>query len=424
MPIIDDILSGLQIQIDALWYNLLLSLAGLGWSLLRALIMMGYTLELVNDWLVSSAFAPLIAATNASLQIAVTAAFAVALIVLGITYLLAAFARMRVVEPKSAIGWYLAALLFFSLGPSLYQGMADFRRTVGGALYASTLTGLQSATGTAFTSLSGVSTTDLPLLGLCDNMGSYLPTWNYTLDGIDVALAYLRADGIDIMGYPSTPRDPYCQPHTPDPSTGLWTAGNIPWEWQRPGSYFDLMTSGQIYPILTAAERADSIAMASAAQSRLLTATPLVLFGVVEQLVALLLTVAQGMTFLSFGAAVLFAFFKKTEIIARSVVDLWIELVVMTLVLALIQALVVAFFLVGTAGGNGVVTLGVGLICLIFEVIALWTGVRAVWSSINRLFVAFGQATGGAVVSPSGAAALAVSSAGAVATGGASLAAG
>ena len=31
------------------------------------------------------------------------------------------------------------------------------------------------------------------------------------IDGLDVALAYLRADGIDLMGYPSTPRDPACQ---------------------------------------------------------------------------------------------------------------------------------------------------------------------------------------------------------------------
>ena len=58
MPIIDDMLQGLQIQIDSLWYNILLSLAGIHWSAERAFIMMGYTIELMNTWLVNNAFTP------------------------------------------------------------------------------------------------------------------------------------------------------------------------------------------------------------------------------------------------------------------------------------------------------------------------------------------------------------------------------
>lgn len=423
MPIIDDILNGLQIQIDTLWYNLLLSLAGLGWSLQRAFLMMGYTIELMNQWLVDNAFTPLIAQTNASLQVAVSMAFIVALLVLGVTYLLAAFARMRIVEPKNAIAWYLAGALFFALGPSLYQGMSDFRRTLSSAFYASSLSGLSDATGSAFDSLDSVDSSDMGILTLCDNFGSYMPDWNYTLDGLDVALAYLRADGIDLMGYPSTPRDPLCQPHTPDPATGLWTAGSMPWEWRRPGSFFANDRDPVFFAIMTPLERADSIAMASAAQGRLLTAWPLILFGLTEQLVYLLLTIAQGLTFISFGVAILFAFFKKTEVIARSIIDLWIELVVQTVVIALIQALVVTFFLAGTASGNGIVVLGVGLICLIFMVIVLFSGVKAVWNSFNRLFNAFGQATGGAVISP-GAAAITTALGAAGAVGVAGLAAG
>ncbi len=400
MPIVDDVLNGLQIQIDTLWYNLLFSLAGMGWSVQRAFLMLGYTIELINQWLVDHAFTPLIAQTNASLQLAVSLAFVVALLVLGITYLLAAFARLRVVEPKSAIGWYLAGALFFTLGPSLYQGMSEFRRDVTQAFYASTLSGLSATTGTAFTSLDSVSSTDLGLIALCDNFGSYLPVWSYTVDGLDVALAYLRADAIDLMGYPSTPRDPSCQPHPPDPVSGLWTAGSVPWEWRTPGSFFANDRDPLFFPAMTALDRAASIAQASAAQGRLLTAWPLILFGVSEQLVYLLLTIAQGLTFISFGVAILFAFFKKTEVIARSIIDLWIELLIQTVVIALIQALVVTFFLTGTASGNGIVVLGIGLLCLIFMVIVLFSGLKAVWNSFNRLFNAFGQVTGGAVISP------------------------
>ena len=423
MPIVDDVLNGLQIQIDTLWWNLMFALAGMGWSLQRAFLMMGYTIELMNQWLVDNAFTPLITQTNASLQLAVSVAFVVALLVLGVTYLLAAFARMRIVEPKSAIAWYLAGALFFALGPSLYQGMSDFRRDISQAFYTSSLSGLSAATGSAFNSLSSVDSADMGILTLCDNFGSYMPVWNYTIDGLDVALAYVRADGIDLMGYPSTPRDPLCQPHTPDPATGLWTAGSVPWEWRRPASFFDNVRDPVFFPAMTALERSDSIAMASASQGRLLTAWPLILFGVIEQLVYLLLTIAQGLTFISFGVAILFAFFKKTEVIARSIIDLWIELIIQTIVIALIQSLVVTFFLAGTASGNGIVVLGVGLICLIFMVIVLFSGVKAVWNSFNRLFNAFGQATGGTVISP-GAAAVTVGAAAVGAAGVAGLASG
>jgi len=355
MPIVDDVLNGLQIQIDTLWWNLMFSLAGMGWSLQRAFLMMGYTIELMNQWLIDNAFTPLITQTNATRQ-----------------------------EPKSAIAWYLAGALFFTLGPSLYQGMSDFRRTLSSAFYASSLSGLSAATGSAFDSLDSVSSSDMGILNLCDNFGSYLPVWNYTIDDLDVAFAYLRADGIDLMGYPSTPRDPYCQIHPADPATGLWTAGSVPWEWRRPGSFFANDRDPIFFPAMTALERSDSIAMASAAQGRLLTAWSLILFGVTEQLVYLLLTIAQGLTFISFGVAILFAFFKKTEVIARSIIDLWIELIIQTVVIALIQSLVVTFFLAGTASGNGIVVLGVGLICLIFMVIVLLSGVKAVWNSFNR----------------------------------------
>ena len=152
---------------------------------------------------------------------------------------------------------------------------------------------------------------------------------------------------------------------------------------------------------LTPEERVASIEMASASQGRLLTAWPLILFGVMEQIVYLLITIAMGITFLSFSVAILFAFFRKTEVIAKSIIDQWIELIVQTVVIAIVQSLVVAFFLAGTASGNGVVVLGIGLICLVFMAIVLWSGVKAVWNAMNRLFNALGQATGGSMMSPS-----------------------
>ncbi len=346
MPFIDDILRGMQIQIDAFYYNLLFSLASIHWSILRAFIMMGYAIELFNRWLAEKAFVPLIQQTNASLSLVVNVALIVALFVLGITYLLSVFVRLNVVEPRSALLWYLAGALFFSVGPSLFQGMNDIRQGIGQAFYLSALNGLQANAGGAFNSLSSVETDELGLLPLCDNLGTYLPgvTTPQSIDGLDVALSYLRADGIDIMGYHPPFRDLACRAHPPDPATGRYTARALPNEWDWKGSFFDNTQSGQLYELLTDEERQHSLEMASKAQGRLLTSWPLVLFGLCEQLVYLLLTIAQGLTFISFSCAILFAFFKRTEIIARSILEMWVELIIQTLVIALIQSLVVAFF--------------------------------------------------------------------------------
>ena len=203
MPFVDDMMQALQIQIDAFWYNILRLAAGLHWGALRAVLLAGYTIELVNRWLAENAFAPLVGQTAASLQTAFNVAFVVAMLVLGITYLLAAFARLNVVEPRSAILWYLAGALFFSAGPGLYTGMNTMRATIANALYTSTLTGLQSSSGTAFGSLSSVTADGIGILTPCDNFGSYLGAPG-GVDGLDVALAYLRADGVDVMGYGST----------------------------------------------------------------------------------------------------------------------------------------------------------------------------------------------------------------------------
>jgi hypothetical protein len=414
-----DILTGLSQVIDAFWYNILLSVAGLHWSLLRGLIMMGHTVEVINNWLLNNAFAPLIAQTNASLSTAVRFAFVLALLVLGLTYLLAAFIRLDVVNFRSAILWYIAGALFFSFGPDLYRGMNDFRSAVAQGFYASTLSGLQATTGTTFSALDRVESNDLALGPLCDYLDVYLPdaTGPGDIDGLDVAVAFLRADGPDVMGYDQPMYSPGCPAHFYHPATGAYISG-VPQEWFSPGSYFDFQQSPYFFETMDDEQRAASISMASAAHSRMFAAWPLVLFGVAEQIVYLLITIAMGLTFISFSMAILFAFFKKTEAIARSIVDQWIELIVQTVVIAMIQSLVVAFFLAGTASGNSMVTLGIGLICLIFMVIVLWSGVKAVWNSLNRLFNALGQATGGAVVSP-GAATAAAAAVGAVAAGGA-----
>jgi hypothetical protein len=398
MPWVDDVLNGLEIQLDKLWYDVLRLLAVAGWALQKGLFLMGHAIQLLNLWLVNNAFAPLIAQTNSQMRVTASLSFVIALLALGVTYLLAAFVRLDVVRPRSAIAWYLAGAVFFQLGPSLYQGMNTFRQDLSTGFYGVALDSMQSA-GSPFSSLAAVSSDDLPPLQACDALGPYLPNaagFSHDIDGLDIALAYLRADGQDVMGYPAPVLTSCIQPHPPGQATDLPSD----WIFRDTGYFYSLYSSQFFGDPLGEAERKESLDRAGQAQFRIFSAWPLIIFGVAEQFIYLLLTIAQGLTFVSFSVAILFAFFRKTEVIARSILDMWIELIIQTIAIALIQSLIISFLLGAAATQNALVVLGVSLIGAIFIMVLLWSGVKAVWNSFNRLFGAIGQATGGVMVAP------------------------
>ena len=415
-------------MLDELQYNIIVMLAGVHWSLQKALLMAGYTIKLINQFLIDNAFVPIIAQTNDSLRIAVGYVFIVALLVLGITYLLAAFIRLEVVSPRNAIMWYVAGLLFFSIGPSFYQGMNTFRLNIAQVMYLSVLNGVQSNTGSAFASLSQVNSNDLALGPLCDQFDVYLPgaTGPGPIDGLDIAMAYLRGHAQDVMGYPQPVYSPGCGIYLQNPNPSTWAGPGgtsvVPMDWNMEGGYFDHTISPITWDEIDETQRHTAVSMAGASQRRALTAWPLLVFGLVEQIVHLLITIAMGITFISFGLAILFAFFKRTESIAHNMINQWIELIVQTMAISLVQALVTGFFLAGAAAGSAPAMIGIGLLSLVFILITMWSGVKAVWNSFNRLFNAMGQVTGNVLLSPGSVTSAAVTGAAAVATGGATLA--
>jgi hypothetical protein len=416
-------------MIDEFQYTIIVLIAGVHWSLQKALLMAGYTIKLINQWLIENAFVPIIAQTNDSLRIAVGYVFIVALLVLGITYLLAAFIRLEVVSPRSALLWYGAGLLFFAIGPSFYQGMNEFRLNIAQVMYLSVLDSLEANEGNSFSSLSQIDSNDLDLGSLCDQFDVYLPgaTGPGPIDGLDIAMAYLRGHAQDVMGYPQPVYSPGCGIYfmNPNPSTWAGEGGTsvVPMDWNMEGGYFDNTISPITWDDIDETQRDTAVSMAGASQRRALTAWPLILFGLVEQIVHLLITIAMGITFISFGMAILFAFFKRTESIAHNMINQWIELIVQTTAISLVQALVIGFFLAGAATGSAPAIIGIGLICLVFILITMWSGVKAVWNSFNRLFNEMGQVTGGVLLSPGSLASAAVTGAAAAATGGATLAA-
>ncbi len=413
-------------MIDELFYSVIVLIAGVHWSLQEAVLMAGYTIKLVNQWLIENAFMPIIAQTNNSLSLAISVVFVVALLVLGITYLLAAFIRLDVVAPRSAIMWYVAGIMFFTIGPSFYQGMNTFRLNISQLMYLSVLQGLDDNAGD-FSSLAQVDSNDLDLGPLCDQFDVYLPgaTGPGPIDGLDIAMAYLRGHAQDVMGYPQPVYSPGCGIYLQNPNPSTWAGEGgtsvVPMDWNMEGNYFDHNVSPITWDDVEDSDRDRAVSMAGSSQQRALTAWPLLLFGLVEQIVHLLITIAMGITFVSFGVAILFAFFKRTESIAHSIINQWIELIVQTTIIALIQALVIGFFLAGAATGSAAAIIGIGLICLVFIVITMWSGIKAVWNSFNRLFNAMGQVSGNVLLSPGSVTSAAAMGATAAATGGASL---
>ena len=118
MPWVDDILNGLQVQIDKLWYDLLHLLAVAGWTLQKGLFMMGHAIELANLWLAQNAFAPLISQTNHQMRVTASLALNDRPHRAGYHHLLAAFVRLDVVSPRSALASTWRAWCSFQLGPT------------------------------------------------------------------------------------------------------------------------------------------------------------------------------------------------------------------------------------------------------------------------------------------------------------------
>ena len=299
--------------------------------------------------------------------------------------------------------------------------MNSFRLNIAQVMYVSVLNGLNSNSGD-FSSLAQVSSNDLGLGDLCDQFDVYLPgaTAAGGIDGMDITLAYLRGHAQDVMGYPQPIPSPGCGTYfqNANPSTWAGTAGSsvVPMDWNQTGRYFDFNIAPHKWDDLSDDERNAAVSQAGASQQRALTAWPLILFALVEQVVHLLITIAMGITFVSFSIAILFAFFKRTESIAHNIINQWVELIVQTTIIALIQALVTGFFLAGAATGSAAAIVGIGLLSLVFILITMWSGIKAVWNSFNRLFNAMSQVTGGVMLSP-GTAAVATAATGAMASG-------
>jgi hypothetical protein len=382
------------IPIQVWFWGMVFNIALRLWMANRAGLLAGLMLEVLNSWIINELFGPAISNFTFLSEGMFPTFFSIAVILLGLSYVLAPFFQIRVVHWQKALGWLLFALLFYQFGPGLYVEGESLRRAISSELYGDVLAQANSAPTASYGMdvLNDIAAgPDAAMGDLSNQFGAWVPGDQY-VDGLDLAMAYTLSTGDDVV-YSLTP---------------------LPEDFSN--EYFDPSTGPLFFLSMSAQERTDSINEGLTGISRLLLSWVIIFFGLFEQAIYLCLSIAMGMLFLSMAIAILFSFFERTEMMARSLLDMWLELFILSVIISALQALVIGTVTVGARTLNPTLTLGTTLVGEIVMGVLLLKAVRAIWDSMNRLFGAMSQVVGGGLMSPAQAAV-----AGATALGGAAL---
>lgn len=476
IPSIDDIVNAFEIFIGGIMYLVLFSMGSLVWLVNHILLALGYIIMSLNLWIAANVFVPIIDTSSGALGRAFGGVAILALLILGLCYMTAFFLRLNIVEPRNAFVWFLFGLFFFSNGSAMYTGLNSLRTTISSFFYQSVVEGITCTSnpgtgpsggcaGSPSAFLSGVKDPgSFKMIPLCDNFSAYVvgsglaPTYTYQISGLDMAVAFMRADPIDILGYFPTGADTgdcnligqHQAFSSANPNLPQWATA-MPWSWGEnfengpslgsnfdtgvsdyssaylagagascasaggnvyKGGYFNVIKApglgqynnwflgntcdGQPLPNDKArGMRNETINAALAGVTRAFYGIPLSIFSVLEQLTYLCLTIAQGLAFIGFFIAIFFALFKKTEPIAWAVIEQWIGLIVMSTALSVISALVVGFYELSAISGAAIIAVGLGIFSLIMGIVILASGVKAITSCAGAVFNAMSKATGG-----------------------------
>src|SRR5690606_29250449 len=119
MPVVDDLTEAIAKFADGLTYDVIKFLAEALWWMIKAAILLAYQIFTLDSWLSDILFPPLIETANSGTRMAASLTFFVALLPVGLTYLMAVWIKLDVVNPRQAFVWFLAGSLFFQLGPQM-----------------------------------------------------------------------------------------------------------------------------------------------------------------------------------------------------------------------------------------------------------------------------------------------------------------
>jgi len=378
-------LDGVIVPVQQMVYSILYFVAETLWGINQAILLVGYYVMSITSWMSQQMFQPLLTSIGNSTDSLLLPVVTLAMLTLGISYLLGVFGVFRVVEFKSAVIWCAVAIMWFQFGPELYLGFEQFRRDLSGGFYGTVFTDVTGAGGTIEGMGQIGDAGDMQIDPPTNNFGAFL-SFDTSIDGLDIALAYLDADGCDVL------RTAGClfQP-MPDGNNG-----SMPLMWYQADGPFDINQHSFFYGFgMTQDERQQSLDDAARGIWIAFSGIVVSLFGLLEQIIQLLLALAFGIAFASFFIAILFAFFKKTESVTWAVFDIILGLFIQSIITSLLLALVMAFVSVAGVTGNGILLLGVGFLGIILIAILLIGAVQAILGALNGLMGAFGKATGG-----------------------------
>jgi hypothetical protein len=190
------------IPLQSLFWNLLFELGALLWVVGRALLNVGYFIMVLTGWVSQNIFAPLLDAVNNQRVCWWVPLFVIAMTVLGFTYMLAVFGRFNVVSMRSAV---IVALVCggdcipLDL-PSIWAWkiFVALRAVVSMKQVSPLSTGAGTATG-----LGAIGTMPADIIATpTDQFGMFLPSvpGASAVDGLDVAMVYVLADGLRCAG--------------------------------------------------------------------------------------------------------------------------------------------------------------------------------------------------------------------------------
>lgn len=363
------------------------------WQFNRLLLSLGLLMALFNDILVTYVFRTGIATIGGILRVEVLPlVFTLAVFVMGVTYTLSAFfaKELNLVDWKKAAAWLLGAILFYTAGADVFAGSEAFRRGLGGFMY-SRLLGVEvdnttdcvgkplqnlidPDTGQRVTAsqllgrfnFSGASA-DLQMDCLRNHFGEDFRT-DTSIDGIDVAMSYLYASDDDFFtadralpkGYYSASR------------------GQLYGFEERFYPYFDNLDD-----LEDEDEANEVLGKAANGIQRMFFGIFLIVFGIVEQYIFLIISIAVGIIFFLLLFALLLAFFNHTEFVATSILQQWMSMMITSLFVSILQATALFILLLSTISLNPLIPLGASVISIALVLLAAKTATDAVMGIIG-----------------------------------------
>lgn len=385
-------------------WHLFYNVAMFMWGFNRAGLLAGAFMKAANRWVMDEVFGPGLLNFSETGLALLPVVFTIAVFLCGIGYALAPFFKIRVVEIHKAILWAIFAFFFFNFGPKFYVEFENFRQNSSSALLQMFIDSQLSASGDlGWLTKVPLSTEDTAVGPIVDNFAPWIDSSGNGVGGLDIAMAFVLANGADVV------------------------TSVLPLPVAYGEEFFREEVSAQYYMSMDANKRIESLMHAFMGINRLWLVWVLIILGIFEQAINLCLTIAVGLMFTSMMIAVLFSFFQRTEIMAKSLIDLFFEMIIFNALVAILEAFIINLALLGTATLNPSLTIGTGIVASVLMSTLLFKAASMIMDSSNRLFRTTSQIVGGGLVGPgdiaAGLAGAAVTVTGAALTGGASLAA-